>query len=187
MTTAAQKEGVTPEFLREGLAKGTITIPANVGHRNLDPIAIGTGVRVKINANIGTSPHDINLEKEKAKLAASIRYGAHTVMDLSTGGDLNAIRTELLAQCPMPFGTVPIYQVMAEAQKLEEVSAADIIAGRPAPRPARGGFCHRPLRRHPPGPKVVKEAGHRRRLPGRGLSGGLDAPFSARKSLVRTF
>jgi phosphomethylpyrimidine synthase len=108
MLEAAEKEGMMPEVLREKVAKGIVAIPANVGHRNLEPIAIGSGVRVKINANIGTSPHDINLEKEKAKLAAAIRYGAHTVMDLSTGGDLNAIRTALLTQCSLPFGTVPI-------------------------------------------------------------------------------
>lgn len=127
MIRAAQKENVTPEFLREGLARGTIVLPANMGHQHLDPIAIGTGVRVKINANIGTSPHDINLDKEKAKLAAALRYGAHTVMDLSTGGDLNAIRRELLAQCPVPFGTVPIYQVMAEAKRLEDIRGEDMI------------------------------------------------------------
>ncbi len=128
MISAAHKEGVTPEVIRAGLARGTLALPANIGHHNLDPLAIGAGVRVKINANIGTSPHDINLDKEKAKLAAALRYGAHTVMDLSTGGDLNAIRTELLAQCPAPFGTVPIYQVMAEADRLEDVRADDILA-----------------------------------------------------------
>ncbi len=127
MISAAQKENVSPEFLRDGLARGTIVLPANIGHQHLAPIAIGTGVRVKINANIGTSPHDINLDKEKAKLAAALRYGAHTVMDLSTGGDLNAIRQELLAQCPVPFGTVPIYQVMAEAKKLEDIRGEDMI------------------------------------------------------------
>jgi len=128
MESAAAKEGVNAEFLRDSLARGTMALPANIGHHNLDPIAIGTGVRVKINANIGTSPHDVNLEKEKAKLAAALRYGAHTVMDLSTGGDLNAIRRELLACCPAPFGTVPIYQVMAEAKKLDDVRADDILA-----------------------------------------------------------
>ncbi|MGQ9920623.1 MAG: phosphomethylpyrimidine synthase ThiC [Desulfobacca sp.] len=127
MISAAHKEGVTPAFIRDGLARGTIALPANIGHGHLDPIAIGAGVRVKINANIGTSPHDINLDKEKAKLAAALRAGAHTVMDLSTGGDLNAIRTALLALCPVPFGTVPIYQVMAEAQSLADVRADDII------------------------------------------------------------
>ena len=127
MLGAAEKEGMMPEVLQEKVAKGIVAIPANIGHRNLEPIAIGSGVRVKINANIGTSPHDINLEKEKAKLAAAIRYGAHTVMDLSTGGDLNAIRTALLTQCSLPFGTVPIYQVMAEAKKLEDVGAAEML------------------------------------------------------------
>ncbi len=127
MISAAQKEGVPPEFIRDSLAKGTMAVPANVGHRNLDPIAIGAGVRVKINANIGTSPHDIDLDKERAKLAAALRYGAHTVMDLSTGGDLNAIRLDLLARCPAPFGTVPIYQVMTEAKRLEDVRGEDMI------------------------------------------------------------
>ena len=128
MRSAAEKEGVSAEFIRDGLARGTLVVPANIGHQQLDPIAIGAGVRVKINANLGTSPHDVNLEKEKAKLAAALRYGAHTVMDLSTGGDLNAIRRELLSGCPVPFGTVPIYQVMAEAKKLEDVQADDILA-----------------------------------------------------------
>jgi phosphomethylpyrimidine synthase len=128
MRSAAEKEGVSAEFIRDGLARGTLVVPANIGHQQLDPIAIGAGVRVKINANLGTSPHDVNLEKEKAKLAAALRYGAHTVMDLSTGGDLNAIRRELLSGCPVPFGTVPIYQVMAEAKKLEDVRADDILA-----------------------------------------------------------
>jgi phosphomethylpyrimidine synthase len=121
MAQAAQKEGLAPEVIRQGLAQGTLVVPANPGHRNLSPLAIGRGVRVKINANIGTSPHDVNLEKEEAKLAAALRYGADAVMDLSTGGPLNDLRTTLLAKCPAPFGTVPIYQVMTEAKSLEEV------------------------------------------------------------------
>jgi phosphomethylpyrimidine synthase len=121
MAQAAQKEGLAPEVIRQGLAQGTLVVPANPGHRNLSPVAIGQGVRVKINANIGTSPHDVNLEKEEAKLAAALRYGADAVMDLSTGGPLNELRTALLDKCPAPFGTVPIYQVMTEAQSLEEV------------------------------------------------------------------
>jgi len=121
MALAARKEGLAPEVIRQGLALGTLVVPANPGHRNLSPVAIGTGVRVKINANIGTSPHDVNLEKEQAKLAAALRYGADAVMDLSTGGPLDELRTALLAGCPAPFGTVPIYQVMTEAQSLEEV------------------------------------------------------------------
>jgi len=121
MARAAQKEGLAPEVIRQGLVQGTLVVPANPGHRNLSPVAIGTGVRVKINANIGTSPHDVNLEKEQAKLAAALRYGADAVMDLSTGGPLDELRTALPGKCPAPFGTVPIYQVMTEAQSLEEV------------------------------------------------------------------
>ncbi len=96
-------------------------LPANREHRGLKPVAIGQGVKVKINANIGTSPHDVCLEKELAKLDAALKYGADAVMDLSTGGNLDEIRTALLAQCPAPFGTVPIYQVMTEAKSIEEV------------------------------------------------------------------
>jgi len=127
MKQAAQAEGLAPEVIRDGLARGTLVVPANPGHQGLQPVAIGTGVRVKINANIGTSPHDINLEKEQAKLAAALEYGADAVMDLSTGGDLDAIRTMLLARCPAPFGTVPIYQLMTEAQSLEDVKADALL------------------------------------------------------------
>jgi phosphomethylpyrimidine synthase len=120
---AARAEGVHPEKLRQNLAAGTLVIPANRRHQGLRPIAIGQGVRVKINANLGTSPHDISLEKELAKLAAALEHGADTVMDLSTGGPLDLIRATLLADCPAPFGTVPIYQLMVEAKSLEEVKA----------------------------------------------------------------
>lgn len=123
MKQAARAEGVPPELLRRNLAAGTLVIPANRRHQGLRPIAIGQGVRVKINANLGTSPHDISLEKELVKLAAALEHGADTVMDLSTGGPLDLIRTNLLADCPVPFGTVPIYQVMVEAKNLEEVKA----------------------------------------------------------------
>jgi phosphomethylpyrimidine synthase len=127
MEQAARAEGLAPEVIRDGLARGTLVVPANPGHQDLQPVAIGQGVRVKINANIGTSPHDINLEKEQAKLAAALEYGAHAVMDLSTGGDLDAIRTTLLGRCPAPFGTVPIYQLMTEAHSLEDVKGDDLL------------------------------------------------------------
>ena len=121
MTAAAQKEALAPEVMRQGLAQGTLVVPANPKHQGLSPLAIGQGVRIKINANIGTSPHDVSLEKERAKLAAALRYGADAVMDLSTGGPLDELRTALLESCPAPFGTVPIYQVMTEAKSLDEV------------------------------------------------------------------
>jgi phosphomethylpyrimidine synthase len=128
MEQAAAAEGMAPEVIRQGLADGTIVVPANREHLDLAPVAIGDGVKVKINANIGTSPHDTSLEKEKAKLAAALEYGADAVMDLSTGGNLDEIRTTLLANCPAPFGTVPIYQVMTEAKSLDEVKADHILA-----------------------------------------------------------
>jgi phosphomethylpyrimidine synthase len=121
MQQAARAEGLKPETIQAGLAQGTLVAPANKRHRNLKPIAIGRGVRVKVNANIGTSPHDISLEKEISKQAAALEAGADAIMDLSTGGPLDLIRTNLLADCPAPFGTVPIYQVMTEAQSLEAV------------------------------------------------------------------
>uniref|UniRef100_A0A7V6DPJ1 Phosphomethylpyrimidine synthase n=1 Tax=Desulfobacca acetoxidans TaxID=60893 RepID=A0A7V6DPJ1_9BACT len=120
---AAKHENVDPEVLRLALAEGTLVVPVNKRHQGLKPIAIGKGVTVKVNANIGTSPHDISLEKELAKLAAALEVGADTIKDLSTGGPLDIIRTDLLADCPVPFGTVPIYQVMVEARSLEEVKA----------------------------------------------------------------
>jgi phosphomethylpyrimidine synthase len=127
MKQAAAAEGVAPEGIRQGLAQGTVVVPANRKHRGLKPAAIGAGVRVKINANIGTSPHDVNLEKEQAKLAAALEYGADAVMDLSTGGNLDEIRTALLAKCPAPFGTVPIYHVMTAARSLDDVKADDLL------------------------------------------------------------
>ena len=127
MKQAAGREGLTPEVIRQGLARGTLVVPANPGHAGLEPLAIGQGVRVKINANIGTSPHDCDLEKEQAKLAAALEFGADAVMDLSTGGDVDEIRTVLLAQCPAPFGTVPIYQIMSQASSLEEVRGDDLL------------------------------------------------------------
>lgn len=123
MQQAGRAEQVDPEVLRQGLAEGTLVIPVNKRHKGLKPIAIGHNVRVKVNANIGSSPHDISLEKELAKQAAALEHGADTIMDLSTGGPLDTIRTNLLADCPAPFGTVPIYQVMVEAKNLEEVKA----------------------------------------------------------------
>ena len=120
---AAKHEHVDPEVLRQYLAEGTLVVPANKRHQGLKTIAIGKGVRVKVNANVGTSPHAVSLETELAKQAAALEHGADTIMDLSTGGPLDTIRTDLLADCPAPFGTVPIYQVMVEAKSLEEVKA----------------------------------------------------------------
>lgn len=108
---AARWEGVDPERLRRSIAAGRAVIPRNCIHGSPSACAIGEGVSVKINANIGTSPDsaDLKIELEKARIA--LKYGADTIMDLSTGGNLGEIRKSLLREIPLPLGTVPIYEV----------------------------------------------------------------------------
>jgi len=115
MKLVAQHEGVEAEFIREGVAGGTIVIPANTNHTNLVPLGIGHGLRTKVNANIGTSSAFGNIDTELEKLRVAINSGADTVMDLSTGGDIPAIRQAIIAASSLPIGTVPIYQVGIEA------------------------------------------------------------------------
>jgi phosphomethylpyrimidine synthase len=115
MTLVAQQEGVEAEVIRQGVAKGTIVIPANTNHTNLVPYGIGQGLRTKVNANIGTSPDFGNIDTELEKLRVAIDSGADTVMDLSTGGDISAIRQAIIASSSLPIGTVPIYQAGIEA------------------------------------------------------------------------
>ena len=112
MRRVAEKERVEPEVIREGIAQGTIVVPANVGHSNLDPCGIGKGLSTKVNANIGTSADSGSVETELEKARVSVEYKADTVMDLSTGGDIASIRRAILADCPLPLGTVPIYQAL---------------------------------------------------------------------------
>jgi phosphomethylpyrimidine synthase len=115
MKRVAEYEDVDPEFIREGIREGTIVILANNRHRDFTPKAIGSGLTVKVNANIGTSPElcDIDLELEKLEMAK--KAGADTVMDLSTGGDLDEIRRIIIEHAKMPVGTVPIYQAAVSA------------------------------------------------------------------------
>ncbi len=114
MHEIAKGEGRNPEEIRTGLAQGVIAIPYNPLHKNLKGIGIGRGLRTKVNANIGTSADYPNVEDELKKLKASLEAKTDTVMDLSTGGDITAIRRRILAECPVPLGTVPIYQAMVE-------------------------------------------------------------------------
>ncbi len=115
MSLVAEQEGVETELIRRGVAEGTIVIPASIKHTNLVPCGIGQGLKTKVNANIGTSSDfgDINTELEKLQVA--IDCGADTAMDLSTGGDISAIRQAIIAASPLPIGTVPIYQAGIEA------------------------------------------------------------------------
>jgi phosphomethylpyrimidine synthase len=124
----AEAEKLDAELVRENVAAGTVVIPANKLHieTNLKPIGIGRVLRTKVNANIGTSSVRSSIEAEIEKMQAALAAGADTVMDLSTGGDLYAIREQLLALCPVPFGTVPIYQVI-EGRNVEEIDKKIIL------------------------------------------------------------
>ena len=115
MKHVAEKEGLETDVIMQGLAEGEIIIPANVNHTNLIPCGIGKGLRTKVNANIGTSSDFCDLNTELMKLQTAIGFGADTVMDLSTGGDISGIRRAIISASTMPVGTVPIYQAGIEA------------------------------------------------------------------------
>ena len=111
MEFVAREENLSPEFIREGVAKGTIAICCNVNHKNLKPCGVGAGLRVKVNANIGTSDSFPELAPELGKLHAAIAAGADSIMDLSTGGNITASRRAIIGASDVMVGTVPIYQV----------------------------------------------------------------------------
>jgi phosphomethylpyrimidine synthase len=113
----AEQEGLEANCLRQKVAEGTVVIPANPGHKNLLPKGIGAGLSTKVNANIGTSSDASTLDFELEKLATAIQAGADAVMDLSTGGDITAIRRKILERCTVPLGTVPVYQAAMKAIK----------------------------------------------------------------------
>ena len=110
----AREENLSPEFIREGVAKGTIAICCNVNHKNLKPCGVGAGLRVKVNANIGTSDSFPELAPELGKLHAAIAAGVDSIMDLSTGGNITASRRAIIGASDVMVGTVPIYQVAVE-------------------------------------------------------------------------
>ncbi|MBN2588067.1 MAG: phosphomethylpyrimidine synthase ThiC [Candidatus Fermentibacteraceae bacterium] len=111
----AELEGVPLKLLIDGLADGTLVIPSNSSRRIQRPVAIGRGVTVKINANIGSSADRESAEDELEKLRVAVAYGAHTVMDLSTGPEWKSILERILRSSPVPLGTVPLYQVFGQA------------------------------------------------------------------------
>lgn len=127
MRFCAEREGVDPEIVREEVARGRAIIPANIHHTALQPIVIGKRFRTKINANIGSSPMSAGIEQELEKLYTAIRWGADTVMDLSTGGDLDAIRTAIIQHSPVPIGTVPVYQLLTQVRSVEELTEDDFL------------------------------------------------------------
>ena len=132
MKACAKTECVTPAFIRQGIEKGTIVLCRNVNHVSIEPLAIGEGLRTKVNANIGTSIDHVDLSVELAKLKIATDAGADAVMDLSTGGDLAAIRKAIMEKAKVAIGTVPIYQaackIIAQKKAISEMTADDMFA-----------------------------------------------------------
>jgi len=118
MTEVAEDEGLAPELIRARVSTGEIVIPRNV-HHEFRAIGVGKALRTKVNSNIGASNFHQFLEEEIEKLYTSVRFGADSVMDLSTGTDLDKIRVELVSRCSVMIGTVPIYQVGSEGSIME--------------------------------------------------------------------
>ena len=127
MAFVATREQLDPQLVMSEVARGRMVIPANINHTNLQPMAIGIASLCKVNANIGSSAVVSDVKKELRKLEISIKYGADTVMDLSTGGDIDGIRKELIAASPIPLGTVPIYQALQEVKEVSKLTADDMI------------------------------------------------------------
>jgi phosphomethylpyrimidine synthase len=119
----AQRESLPVELVRSEVARGRLIIPANIHHSNLEPMAIGIASKCKINANIGNSSVLSDVEGELEKLRDSVKYGADTVMDLSTGGDIPAIRKAIIGASLVPIGTVPIYEALSRVRRVEDLSA----------------------------------------------------------------
>jgi phosphomethylpyrimidine synthase len=122
MDYIARREKLSPELVRSEVARGRMIIPANIHHTNLEPMCIGVASSCKINANIGNSSTTSNIEEEVAKLNYAVKYGADTVMDLSTGGDIPRIRKAIIAESPIPIGTVPIYEALARVRRVEDLN-----------------------------------------------------------------
>jgi phosphomethylpyrimidine synthase len=128
MEAVAKAEYIDPEFVRSEVARGRMVIPANIFHNNLVPTAIGINARTKINSNIGNSAVSSDIDKEIEKLNMSVKYGADTLMDLSTGGDIDSIRKAILDNSPIPIGTVPIYQALEEVEEIKDLTEDGLIA-----------------------------------------------------------
>src|SRR3989338_11144872 len=122
MAYVAQVEGLDPELIRSEVARGRMIIPANINHTNLIPMGIGIAAKCKINANSGNSAVTSDIAGEVGKLHLAVKYGADTVMDLSTGGELDPIREAIIQASSVPIGTVPIYQALEEAGAPEDIT-----------------------------------------------------------------
>ncbi|MCI0433966.1 MAG: phosphomethylpyrimidine synthase ThiC, partial [Gemmatimonadetes bacterium] len=128
MDYVARRETLPANVVRDEVARGRMVIPANVHHVGLEPMGIGIAARCKINANIGNSAVTSDLDNELAKLRLAVQLGADTVMDLSTGGNIDAIRQAIIDESPVPIGTVPIYQAIQGVRNVEDLTAGDLLA-----------------------------------------------------------
>jgi phosphomethylpyrimidine synthase len=122
MEYIAKREHVTGELIRSEVARGRMIIPANIHHGNLEPMCIGVASSCKINANIGNSATTSNIDEEVEKLRYAVKYGADTIMDLSTGGDIPRIRKAIIDASPIPVGTVPIYEALGRVRRVEDLN-----------------------------------------------------------------
>ncbi len=127
MAYVAQREKLGPELVRDEVARGRMIIPANINHPELEPMCIGVASLCKINANIGNSAVTSDIAEELKKLHTSVHYGADTVMDLSTGGDIHDIREAILRHSPVPIGTVPIYEAISRVKRIEDLTASIML------------------------------------------------------------
>jgi phosphomethylpyrimidine synthase len=123
MRYIALREKITPELVRDEVARGRMIIPANINHPELEPMCIGVASLCKINANIGNSAVTSEIGEELKKLHTAVHYGADTVMDLSTGGNIHEIREAILRHSPVPIGTVPIYEAISRVKRIEDLNA----------------------------------------------------------------
>lgn len=127
MKYVAERENLDPEFIRSEVARGRMIIPANIYHTNLEPMCIGINSKCKINANIGNSALTSDISKEVEKLNLAVKFGADTVMDLSTGRHLDETREAIIKNSSVPVGTVPIYQALEAVNGVPEDLTADIM------------------------------------------------------------
>ncbi len=129
MRFVAAREDLDPELIRSEVARGRMVIPANIVHlqKRLEPMAIGVASVCKINANIGNSAVTSKIDEELEKLHTAVHLGADTVMDLSTGGDIDAIRQAILDASPVPIGTVPMYQAIQHVKDVTDLTAQQLL------------------------------------------------------------
>jgi phosphomethylpyrimidine synthase len=122
MEYVARREKLASELIRDEVARGRMIIPANINHSRLEPMCIGVASKCKINANIGNSATTSHIQEELDKLEYAVRFGADTVMDLSTGGNIPEIRKAIIAESPVPIGTVPIYEALSRVRRVEDLN-----------------------------------------------------------------